>query len=158
MFSTLCTETLLLKAWDSVKSKNAGGGVDGLNVSDFDAGIGKNIRELSEDLKAGQWEPQPYLRIEIPKKENEKRKLGLLTIRDKIVQQGIRLLIEPKCENLFLGNNHFLPTSTCTHSTSSSRLAHKHMSDMLMILSSSPDQRKKPKDSMLNQRHTSRSV
>lgn len=106
MFSTLCTETLLLKAWDSVKSKNAGGGVDGLNVSDFDAGIGKNIRELSEDLKAGQWEPQPYLRIEIPKKENEKRKLGLLTIRDKIVQQGIRLLIEPKCENLFFGNSY----------------------------------------------------
>lgn len=106
MFPTLCTETLLLKAWDSVKSKNAGGGVDGLNVSDFDADIGKNIRELSEDLKAGQWEPQPYLRIEIPKKENEKRKLGLLTIRDKIVQQGIRLLIEPKCENLFLGNSY----------------------------------------------------
>lgn len=106
MFPTLCTETLLLKAWDSVKSKNAGGGVDGLNVSDFDADIGKNIRELSEDLKAGQWEPQPYLRIEIPKKENEKRKLGLLTIRDKIVQQGIRLLIEPKCENLFFGNSY----------------------------------------------------
>ena len=106
MFPTLCTETLLLKAWDSVKSKNAGGGVDGLNVSDFDADIGENIRELSEDLKAGQWEPQPYLRIEIPKKENEKRKLGLLTIRDKIVQQGIRLLIEPKCENLFLGNSY----------------------------------------------------
>lgn len=31
------------------------------------------------------WIPEPYLKIEIPKKNNEKRKLGLLSIKDKIV-------------------------------------------------------------------------
>lgn len=46
------------------------------------------------------------MRIEIPKKTNEKRRLGLLTVRDKIVQQGIRMLIEPRCERLFLNNSY----------------------------------------------------
>lgn len=50
----------------------------------------------------GKWVPEPYLRIEIPKKDNEKRKLGLLSIKDKIVQQAIKMLVEPFFENEFI--------------------------------------------------------
>lgn len=58
------------------------------------------------ELKAGTWAPEPYFRVEIPKKKNEVRKLGLLSVKDKIVQQAIKTLIEPIFENLFVDNSY----------------------------------------------------
>lgn len=44
--------------------------------------------------------------MEIPKKTNEKRKLGLLTVKDKVVQQAIKILAEPKFEAIFVPNSY----------------------------------------------------
>ena len=100
-FETLCSVAHLKKAWEDVKSKKAGGGVDGETLSTFEVNLLPNLEILSRELKTGQWKPFPYLRIVIPKKKTEKRQIGMLSIRDKIVQQGIRLLIEPICEKVF---------------------------------------------------------
>jgi group II intron reverse transcriptase/maturase/CRISPR-associated endonuclease Cas1 len=61
---------------------------------------------LQNELKAQTWKPQPYLRITIPKKNNERRKLGLLSVKDKIVQQAIKALIEARFERLFAKNSY----------------------------------------------------
>ncbi len=106
LFSRLCSPDHLFRAWEHVKSKKSSGGIDGETVRGFEESLRDNLDDLSEELSAGKWTPQPYLRMEIPKKTNERRKLGMLTVRDKIVQQGIRMLIEPKCEKLFLGNSY----------------------------------------------------
>jgi group II intron reverse transcriptase/maturase len=50
--------------------------------------------------------PLPYLRITIPKKNNERRKLGLLSIKDKIVQQALKSLIEYRFEKIFVKNSY----------------------------------------------------
>lgn len=92
LFQTLCTPTFLFEAWKHVKSKNAAGGIDGLSIAAFEDKLETYIREISDSLKLGKWVPEPYLRIEIPKKDNEKRKLGLLSVKDKIVQQAIKVL------------------------------------------------------------------
>ena len=76
MFQTLCTPTFLFEAWKAVKAKNASGGIDGISVAAFEDNLESYLREISESLKLGKWIPEPYLRIEIPKKDNEKRKLG----------------------------------------------------------------------------------
>ena len=102
IFSTLCSLEHLTKAWQDVKAKKAGGGVDGETIATFEVNLDGNLRAIREELIAGKWEPYPYLRIEIPKKITQKRQLGMLTIRDKIVQQAIRLLFEPSCEKMFL--------------------------------------------------------
>ena len=75
-----------------MKSKNSAGGIDGLSIAAFEEELETYIREISDSLKLGKWVPEPYLRIEIPKKDNEKRKLGLLSVKDKIVQQAIKVL------------------------------------------------------------------
>ena len=85
-----------------IKTKKAAGGIDGESISSYEIELDRNIRQLSDDLAAGQWKPQPYKQIAIPKKKTEKRLLGLLSIRDKIVQQAIRTLIEPVAEKMFL--------------------------------------------------------
>lgn len=99
LFEQLCSSQVLLDAWKSVKSKNAAGGIDGISVSLFDKDIGSHITSLLEELRRGRWSPSPYLRVDIPKKGHEKRQLGLLTIKDKIVQQAIASLLQPRFDS-----------------------------------------------------------
>ncbi len=105
-FQSLCTVPALHHAWKTVKTKNAAGGIDGFSVAEFDDKLEEHLRSLLEELKTGKWNPEPYLRVEIRKNETEMRKLGLLTIKDKIVQQAIKHLVEPRFERLFLGNSY----------------------------------------------------
>lgn len=106
LFDILCQESTLLKAWAVVKQKGAAGGVDGVTITHFDENVGEYLKQLKQDLIAGQWNPEPYLRITIPKKENERRKLGRLSIKDKVVQQAIKQLIEPRFEKIFVSNSY----------------------------------------------------
>lgn len=106
LYATLCKEETLYEAWKVVKSKNSTGGIDGITLSFFEDNLAKYIAELSDELKAGNWVPEPYLSIEIPKKKNEVRKLGLLSVKDKIVQCAIKTLIEPQFEGLFVDNSY----------------------------------------------------
>ena len=106
LFQQLCKSHTLLNAWKIIKQKNSIGGIDGIAIKDVDQEIGILITEIQKELAEKTWTPQPYLTISIPKKNNEKRKLGLLCIKDKIVQQAIKLIIEPRFENLFLPNSY----------------------------------------------------
>ena len=106
LFRTLCLPVTLHSAWKVVKSKNAAGGIDGISVTRFEENLADNLSALKDDLLNKKWNPEPYLRIEIPKKETEVRQLGLLNIRDKIVQQAIKMLIEPRLEKLFLNHSY----------------------------------------------------
>lgn len=106
-FNTLCQESTLYDAWNAVKSKGSAGGVDGVTIEEFNKDRINQIKQLKDDLMKGEWKPQPYLQIAIPKNKvpNEKRILGMAAVRDKIVQQAIRKIIEPRLERLFLPNS-----------------------------------------------------
>ena len=106
LFSQLCSTKVLLEAWTAVKSKGAAGGIDGKTVAEVEGNVGQLLRQLSDELRTDKWVPQPYLRVDIPKKNNEKRHLGLLTVKDKIVQQAILLLLQPRFDRLFVNNSY----------------------------------------------------
>lgn len=117
-FSTLCSMEHLARAWEDVKAKKAGGGIDGESVASFEINLKDNLDRIRDELLQGSWEPYPYLRIEIPKKKTQKRQLGMLTVKDKIVQQAIRLLFEPSTiirrqardiADFFLEGKRYLP-------------------------------------------------
>lgn len=78
-FQTLCTFSTLHAAWKAVKAKNSAGGVDGIIVTEFEKNLPEHLSKLETELKNGTWSPEPYLRIQIPKKNNEKRTLGMLS-------------------------------------------------------------------------------
>lgn len=106
LFEILCQDHTLLHAWKVVKQKGSSGGVDGMSISLFEDKLDTNIKTLKEELSGGTWLPEPYLKISIPKKEKERRMLGLLCIKDKIVQQAIKQLIEPRFEKSFVSNSY----------------------------------------------------
>lgn len=88
-------------AWKSVLAKDSSGGIDDMTVESFGRKLKANIEKLRNSLLQGQWTPQPYLNIKIPKKDDGERTIGLLSVDDKIVQTSIKMAIEPILERTF---------------------------------------------------------
>ena len=88
-------------AWEHVKANGGSGGVDRQTVEQFEAGLERRLRELSEDLKTGRYRPMPVRRVYIPKPDGKRRPLGIPTVRDRIVQGALRLVLEPVFEKEF---------------------------------------------------------
>ena len=106
LFSQLFDSELLLIAWQHVRDKKAGGGIDKQSVAQFGLEAEQFLAELSDLLRKGEYIPEPYLEIRIPKDENDFRILGLPTVRDKIVQQAVKMLIEPLLEPVFVNTSY----------------------------------------------------
>ena len=107
-FNLLCQETSLYNAWNIVKEKGAMGGIDGVTIQEFEKDKRRQIPKLAEELTNKTWKPYPYLEIEVAKDKSmeEKRKLGMTAIRDKIVQLAIKTIIEPRYDRIFVGNSY----------------------------------------------------
>ena len=107
-FAILCQETSLYNAWNIVKEKGAMGGIDGVTIQEFERDKRRQIPQLAEELTNKTWKPFPYLEIEIvkDKSQEEKRKIGMTAIRDKIVQVAIKGIIEPRYDRIFVGNSY----------------------------------------------------
>lgn len=106
LYKQLLDTNTLFKAWKLVKSRNSVGGIDGVSVTDFEKDLHKNLQSLASELSSRKWMPLPYKHIAVPKKDGEQRLLGMQSVRDKIVQHAIKLLIEPRCERMFLNNSY----------------------------------------------------
>lgn len=106
LYQSVTSLYALQNAWKVVRAKNSVGGIDGHSVTTFEKRLLDNLNELRHELLAKQWVPEPYLKVEIAKKDSERRKLGLLSIKDKIVQQAIKTAIEPRMDKLFLNSSY----------------------------------------------------
>jgi RNA-directed DNA polymerase len=88
-------ETLMC-AYKQVKKNNSSCGIDGMTFEDIEGiGIGKYLSELREELLNGQYLPQKMKKVEIPKANGKRRTLSIPTIRDRIVQAAMKLILEP---------------------------------------------------------------
>lgn len=92
----------LRNAWRAVREKDSNGGIDGETIQTFAERSEEEISSLSEELLTGRFVPQPYMEVQIPKDNGETRSLGLMCIRDKVVQQAVRDILEPILERMFL--------------------------------------------------------
>ncbi len=101
LFNTVVSYESLNWAWKSVLSKDSSGGIDDVTVESFGRKLKTNIEKLRNSLLQGQWTPQPYLNVKIPKKNDGERTIGLLSVDDKIVQTSIKMTIEPILERTF---------------------------------------------------------
>ncbi len=78
-------------------------GVDGLTLADLEA---EQIMQLSEELRAGTYQPKPVRRVYIPKRNGKLRPLGIPSSRDKVVQAGVALILEAIYEPIFRKSSH----------------------------------------------------
>jgi RNA-directed DNA polymerase len=113
MDKVFAPKTLAL-AWMKVRDNKGAAGVDGQSIARFAAKTELYLSELSAALKDGTYRPQAVKRVDIPKGDGRTRPLGIPTVKDRIAQQAVRLVIEPIFENGFAeGSFGFRPKRGC---------------------------------------------
>jgi RNA-directed DNA polymerase len=106
LFNLVADPAFLLVAWDRVRHNKGArtAGVDGETAHYVEAvrGVQGFLAELREDLKARAFRPLPARRRAIPKAGGKVRYLGISTVRDRVVQASLKLVLEPIFEADFL--------------------------------------------------------
>ena len=77
-------------------------GIDGVTFAEYEANLMVNLEDLVGRMKRWQYRPQAVRRTYIPKDNGKKRKLGILCLEDKIVQEGISRILVAIYENDFM--------------------------------------------------------
>ena len=106
LYHLVCREEWLWEALNAVL-RNPGSrtaGIDGISRKDLTDGKDQAefIRGIQEGLKAGTYSPQPVIRKWIPKANGKQRPLGIPTLKDRVVQMVLKMLLEPIWESDFL--------------------------------------------------------
>ena len=91
----------LNNAYKRVKANKGAPGVDGMTVEAALPWLKEHGTELTESIRQGKYKPDPVRRKEIPKPDGGVRKLGIPSVKDRIVQQAIAQVLPPIYEPLF---------------------------------------------------------
>lgn len=102
----IVAERTLGKAWEQVRANAGSCGVDGIEVGYFAQDSQSRLLAVKEHLSKKTYRPDAIRRVYIPKPgSSEKRPLGIPTVRDRIVQTAIKMVIEPIFERDFSSNS-----------------------------------------------------
>ena len=106
LFDQLCSTLYLGVAFKQVKKNKGKPGIDGITIEEFEANLDEELSQLQEELANWTYQPSPVRRVEIPKPGGKGvRRLGIPTVRDRVVQTTLKLLLEP------IFDPHFSPHS-----------------------------------------------
>ena len=90
---------VLWEAWERVRENRGAAGVDKVTVADVEAsGVHALLGGLATDLRAGTYRPALVRRVDIPKPDGRTRPLGIPTVRDRVAQQAVKIVLEPLFE------------------------------------------------------------
>jgi RNA-directed DNA polymerase len=116
LYDRVCRGDVLWEAWERVRKNKGAAGVDRITLAAVEShGVDRMLRELRDDLQAGRYRPSPVRRVDIPKPRGGKRPLGIPTVRDRVAQQAVKLVLEPIFEADFLPCSYgFRPKRSAT--------------------------------------------
>lgn len=98
---------ILWRAWKEVRENKGSAGIDGITFEMIEGyGVEEYLLDIQEDLQNEKYRPKPVKRVYIPKPDGKQRPLGIPTIRDRIVQQACKIVIEPVFEANFLDSSY----------------------------------------------------
>jgi len=105
LYGHLCKDDVLHEAWKVVRRNGGSAGIDNISFRDIETsreGVLGFLKGIQESLQNKAYHPKPVKRVYIPKSDGKLRPLGIPTIRDRVVQAALLLLIEPIFEQDFL--------------------------------------------------------
>ena len=105
----VCDRATLVVAWQQVAS-NRGARTDGVDAKTRHAverrGVLPFLEDLRSSLKDGSFQPLPVREATIPKKGGKVRRLGIPTLRDRVAQMALKLVLEPVFEAGFYSSSY----------------------------------------------------
>jgi len=101
LMEEICQRENLERAWKRVRENKGSPGVDGLTIDDSVAYLREHWPTIREQLLAGTYTPQPVKRVEIPKPDGGVRKLGVPCVVDRLIQQAVLQVLQPRWDPTF---------------------------------------------------------
>jgi RNA-directed DNA polymerase len=97
LYDKVYRSDILRHAYNLVRSNKGAPGIDGVSFETIEAeeGVELFLQRLKEEVKNRTYRPMPVRRVMIPKPDGSQRPLGIPTIRDRVVQMAVKLVIEP---------------------------------------------------------------
>lgn len=94
-------QATVLEAYKRVKAKRGAGGVDEVELEEFEKDAKNNLYKIWNRMSSGTYFAPPVKAVPIPKKNGGTRILGIPTINDRIAQMVVKMSLEPKIEPFF---------------------------------------------------------
>ena len=102
----VCKRENCIQALQRVKTNGGSAGVDGMTVKELPCYLTKHWRAIKEQLLSGTYRAKPVRRVEIPKPDGGKRKLGIPTVLDRFVQQAVMQVLQRKWDPTFSNSSY----------------------------------------------------
>ncbi|WP_207369176.1 reverse transcriptase domain-containing protein [Heyndrickxia coagulans] len=98
IYGQILFDRKLEAAWKKVEANQGSGGIDGKTIDSYRYHLSENLEQLLQKLRKKEYKPSPVRRHYIPKKNGKMRPLGIPNIEDRIVQQAVVNVLQPKFE------------------------------------------------------------
>lgn len=97
LYGHILREDLIRLAWRQVRENNGGAGIDNISLNSFDDAekVTQFLFSIQKELKEKSYRPSAVKRVHIPKANGKLRPLGIPTVKDRVVQAAVRLILEP---------------------------------------------------------------
>jgi len=107
IYDKVYREDVLLEAWKRVKANRGASGIDEVSIGDIESyGTEKFLVEIRDELIENRYKALAVKRVYIEKSDGKQRPLGIPTVKDRIVQMAVKLMIEPLFEADFKNNSY----------------------------------------------------
>lgn len=107
LFTHITNMTTLYEAYQHAKKNGGAPGIDGQSFADVEqAGVREFLESIRAELQAGTYQPQANRKVDIPKANGKMRTLQIPSIRDRVVQGALKLILEAIFEADFCPNSY----------------------------------------------------
>jgi RNA-directed DNA polymerase len=109
LYDKVYSVDILSHAYNLVRANKGAPGVDGEtfeSIEEEEGGVKGYLEDIVGELKRKEYKPKPVRRVYIPKASGGRRPLGIPTIKDRVVQMSVKIVIEPIFEADFQNNSY----------------------------------------------------
>ena len=89
-----------------MRANKGAAGIDKMSISMFEKDVEKHLQTIQRELREKRYQPKPVKRVYIPKMNGKQRPLGIPIVKDRVVQQALRQIIEPIFEEAFMPESY----------------------------------------------------